>query len=158
MERYWLFVRRKDWRLLKQTPECGKIFLCSEDETGDFNLCSCTTVDVHILYHDSTFLLLSAELYWLKLTFNRFVQYWWLKQNSDPDLFDHLSSFSVDTKVSVIDGSSPFASAYDLESIIGGYRDRNRKLTVACTFFGVSTDSSQGLNSHFTLNIRNVYI
>lgn len=32
-------------------------------------------------------------------------------------------------KVSVIDGSSPFASAYDLENIIGSYRERNRKLT-----------------------------
>lgn len=42
-------------------------------------------------------------------------------------------SFLLDIKVSVIDGSSPFASAYDLENIIGSYRERNRKLTK--TFF-----------------------
>lgn len=35
---------------------------------------------------------------------------------------------SLDVKVSVIDGSSPFASAYDLEKVIGSYRERNCEL------------------------------
>lgn len=39
--------------------------------------------------------------------------------------------FFLDIKVSVIDGSSPFASAYDLENIIGSYRERNCKLSKA---------------------------
>lgn len=43
----------------------------------------------------------------------------------------HYLFILVDIKVSVIDGSSPFASAYDLENIIGSYRDRNCKLPKA---------------------------
>lgn len=35
---------------------------------------------------------------------------------------------TVSTKASVIDGSSPFASSYNLDSIIGSYQDRNCKL------------------------------
>ncbi|XP_070828251.1 transmembrane protein 231 [Chaetodon trifascialis] len=34
--------------------------------------------------------------------------------------------------VSVIDGSSPFASAYDLENIIGSYQDRNLTTVLSC--------------------------
>lgn len=35
----------------------------------------------------------------------------------------------IDTQVSVIDGTSPFASAYDLDNIVRSYQDRNCKLT-----------------------------
>lgn len=66
----------------------------------------------------------------------------------------HCLFFSVDTKVSVIDGSSPFASAYDLDNIIGSYQDRNCKLEKALIFVPVllllptlylKADSSQAL-------------
>lgn len=43
----------------------------------------------------------------------------------------------VDAKESVIDGSSPFASAYDLENIIRTYQDRNCELTKALLLFGL---------------------
>lgn len=43
----------------------------------------------------------------------------------------------VDAKVSVIDGSSPFASAYDLENIIRSYQNRNCELTKALLLFGL---------------------
>ncbi len=42
--------------------------------------------------------------------------------------------FSIDAKVSVIDDSSPFASAYNLDNIIGSYQDRNCKLTKGSCF------------------------
>lgn len=51
---------------------------------------------------------------------------------NSPARFLSLFSFLLDVKVSVIDGSSPFASAYDLENIIGSYRERNCKLTKTC--------------------------
>ena len=38
---------------------------------------------------------------------------------------------SIPTKVSVIDGSSPFASAYNLVNIIKAYQERNREFPLA---------------------------
>lgn len=59
-------------------------------------------------------------------------------------------------KVSVIDGSSPFASAYDLENIIGSYRERNCKLTKTClvqTNF-VSKENLIYLKSRFQYHVN----
>ncbi|RXM31179.1 Transmembrane protein 231 [Acipenser ruthenus] len=41
-------------------------------------------------------------------------------------------TFSYQLFVSVINGSSPFASAYDLTNIIGTYQERNFSYTVCC--------------------------
>lgn len=70
------------------------------------------------------------------------------------------SFFFLDIKVSVIDGSSPFASAYDLENIIGSYRERNCELTKTC-FVDANVISKENLiylqsrwmylMSHFTV-------
>lgn len=39
-----------------------------------------------------------------------------------------------DVKVSIIDGCSPFYT-YDLENVIGSYRERHCKLTKTCIYF-----------------------
>lgn len=50
--------------------------------------------------------------------------------------------FFISTKVSIIDGSSPFASAYNIDNIIGSYQDRNCKLIKVRILFIVCTDNT----------------
>ncbi|XP_068169787.1 transmembrane protein 231 [Antennarius striatus] len=53
--------------------------------------------------------------------------------------------------VSVIDGSSPFASAYDLDSIIGRYQDRNLTTVLSCPMPVWTVGRAAG--SPFELNV-----
>uniref|UniRef100_H3CTW6 Transmembrane protein 231 n=1 Tax=Tetraodon nigroviridis TaxID=99883 RepID=H3CTW6_TETNG len=54
--------------------------------------------------------------------------------------------------VSVIDGSSPFASAYDLENVIGSYRERN--LTTVLSYPEPVWTVGRAAGSPFELNVR----
>ncbi|CAF95710.1 unnamed protein product, partial [Tetraodon nigroviridis] len=58
----------------------------------------------------------------------------------------------LDIQVSVIDGSSPFASAYDLENVIGSYRERN--LTTVLSYPEPVWTVGRAAGSPFELNVR----
>uniref|UniRef100_H3CM39 Transmembrane protein 231 n=1 Tax=Tetraodon nigroviridis TaxID=99883 RepID=H3CM39_TETNG len=64
----------------------------------------------------------------------------------------HRGSTTFITQVSVIDGSSPFASAYDLENVIGSYRERN--LTTVLSYPEPVWTVGRAAGSPFELNVR----
>uniref|UniRef100_A0A3B4TG08 Transmembrane protein 231 n=1 Tax=Seriola dumerili TaxID=41447 RepID=A0A3B4TG08_SERDU len=70
-----------------------------------------------------------------------------------------LLTFSYQLFVSVIDGSSPFASAYDLDNIIRSYQNRNLTTILSCPMpvwtVGRASDSPFELNAeiHYPLEV-----
>lgn len=56
--------------------------------------------------------------------------------------------------VSVIDGSSPFASAYDLVNIIGSYEDRNLTTVLSCPSPVWTVGRAAGAPFHISAQIR----
>uniref|UniRef100_A0A3B3I5G8 Transmembrane protein 231 n=2 Tax=Oryzias latipes TaxID=8090 RepID=A0A3B3I5G8_ORYLA len=75
-----------------------------------------------------------------------------LKNNEQVYSVQLLLTFSYQLFVSVIDGSSPFASAYDLENIVRSYQARNLTTVLSCPMPVWTVGPAAG--SPFELNVE----
>uniref|UniRef100_A0A8K9XVB5 Transmembrane protein 231 n=1 Tax=Oncorhynchus mykiss TaxID=8022 RepID=A0A8K9XVB5_ONCMY len=65
-----------------------------------------------------------------------------------------LLTFSYQLFVSVIDGASPFASAYDLANVIGSYQDRNLTTFLSCPSPVWTVGRAAGTPFQINANVR----